>query len=188
MTEEKKPVETTEELQEEAVVTETPQEEKDVDPFARLKKKKVAVARPLWAWWEVSGKIKKWKKISPKVFMIGCVIFLIIFLWLVYAWLYFAITSSNFLQNVWLEIESVKSILLIFAAMFFWIIFFSGFYIFVLNIYRLVTVKTKRKIKYILWLAWWIIIILVTIITWLLSIRKIQSLWWKHTTCCSTES
>ncbi len=174
MAEEKKPVEGTPV----ETTTETPVEEKAADPFARLKKKKVAVAKPLWAWWWVSWKVKRWGKISPKVFMIWCWFFFILFLWLVYAGLYFAITSSDFLQGIGLEVEDVKMILLIFAAMFFGLIFFAWFYVFVLNVYRLVTVKTKSKIKFILWLIWWIIMILATIITWTLSIQKIRSLWW----------
>jgi len=77
----------------------------------------------------------------------------LVFLGLVFAGLYYAINSSDFLQGIGLKVEDVKSILLIFAAMFFGIIFFLGFYILVLNVYRLVTVKKKNKLKFILGLV-----------------------------------
>jgi len=43
--------------------------EKAADPFARLKKKKVARPREMQ---KITGKVKKGRKISPRVFLIGC--------------------------------------------------------------------------------------------------------------------
>lgn len=145
-----------------------------VDPFARLKKKKVA--RPQTLQPKISGKVKKGKKLSPKLFLIGCAGVFLIFLALVFAGLYYAINSSEFLQGIGLKVEDVKSILLIFAAMFFGLIFFLGFYILVLNIYRLVTVKSRSKIRYVLGLVLGFFVILATIVTGTLSIQKIRSL------------
>lgn len=48
-----------------------------VDPFDRLNKKKVA--RPQ-AMQTAGGQIKKGSKVSPKVFLIGCGVFFLIFL------------------------------------------------------------------------------------------------------------
>jgi len=121
-----------------------------VDPFDRLNKKKVARPQSMQS---IGGQIKKGSKISPKVFLIGCGVFFLIFLGLVYAALFYAISSSDFLQTIGLEIEDVKTILMIFALLFFGIVFFGGFYILVLNVYRLVTVKAKSKLKYILGLV-----------------------------------
>ena len=53
-----------------------------VDPFAKLKKKQVAVAKEMGT---VHGKVKRGSKISPKVFLVGCGMFFILFLGLVYA-------------------------------------------------------------------------------------------------------
>ncbi len=151
------------------------------DPFERLQTRKVAVAP--WATSEekttqIQSVVKKWSKVSPKIFLIWCGWFFLIFLLLVYVGLYYAIQSSEFLQSVGLNIDDVKSILIIFAVLFFGIIFFIGFYLLVLNIYRLVTVKS-RKLPYVLWLIWWLLIIITTIVAGTLSITRIRSLWSK---------
>jgi len=103
-----------------------------------------------------------------------------LFLVLVYAGLYYAIQSSEFLQSVGLDIEDVKSILTIFAVLFFGIIFFGGFYMLVLNIYRIVTGKGK-KTKFALGLVGGLLIIITTIVFGTLSISKIRSLGGKST-------
>ncbi len=118
------------------------------DPFERLNKKKIPRSQAVQ-----SGQIKKGSKISPKMFLIGCGAFFLIFLGLVYGALFYAISSSDFLQTIGLAIEDVKTILMIFALLFFGIIFFGGFYILVLNVYRLVINKNKSKLKYILGLV-----------------------------------
>lgn len=148
------------------------------DPFERLQAKKVAIAPGSSSkekTEQVQAVVKKGSKISPKIFLIWCWWFFLIFLLLVYVGLYYAIQSSEFLQSVGLEIDDVKSILIIFAVLFFWIIFFGWFYMLVLNIYRLVTVKA-RKLPYILWLIGWLLIIITTIVAGTLSISKIRSL------------
>lgn len=152
-----------------------------VDPFERLQNKKVAVAANSTQAEradQVHAVIKRGSKLSPKIFLIWCGWFFLIFLLLVYVGLYYAIQSSEFLQSVGLDIEDVKSILIIFAVLFFGIIFFIWFYILVLNIYRLVTVKA-RKLPYILWLIGWFFIIISTIVAGTLSISQIRSLWSK---------
>jgi len=145
------------------------------DPFARLAKKKVAKPKSMNE--VMKKKVKKWWKISPKFFLIGCGFFLIIMLGMMFAWLYYAVSSAGVLESIGLEIEDVKTILMIFAVLFFWLIFFLGFYILVLNVYRLVTVKWK-KIKYAVWLVWGIILLIWTIILGTMSITRIRALAW----------
>lgn len=150
-----------------------------IDPFERLQHKQIVPPRDIdgnvMTKTTESWLVKKGSKISPKFFFIGCGGFFVLFLLLVYAWLYYAIQSSAFLQSIGLEIDDVKSVLSIFAILFFGIIFFVWFYVLVLNVYRLVTVKTK-KIKYVLWLTAGLFIIITTIVTGTLSISKIRSL------------
>jgi len=67
---------------------------------------------------------------------------------LVWAGLFYALSSAQFLKSVGLAADDVKNILIIFAVLFFGLVFFVGFYVFVLNIYRLVTVKGS-KLKYV---------------------------------------
>lgn len=146
------------------------------DPFARLQKKKIA--RPKSMTQVMKWQVKKWSKISPKRFLLGCGTLFLLFLWIAFGGLFYAVNSSaSALESIGLTIEDVKSILLIFAAVFFGVIFFLWFYLFVLNIYRLVTVKWK-KIPYIAWLWWWTIILLCAIVFGTLSINRINQLSW----------
>jgi hypothetical protein len=124
----------------------TAEAETPTDPFARLAKKKVAKPKSMQEM--MNKKVKKGRKLSPKIFLIGCISFFIFFLGLMFAGLYYAISSAGVLQSIGLEIEDVKSILMIFAVLFFGLIFLIGFYVLVLNIYRMVTVKGK-KVKYV---------------------------------------
>lgn len=117
-----------------------------MDPFARLAKKKIAKPKSMHD--IMKKKVKKGRKLSPKVFLIGCGIFLILMLGMMFGGLYYAISAAGVLESIGLEMEDVKTILMIFAILFFGLIFFLGFYILVLNVYRLVTAKGK-KAKYV---------------------------------------
>lgn len=152
------------------------------DPFQRLKKKKVARPRTLSSSTEttkVTSKVKRWAKISPRIFLLWCAFFFIVFVGIMYAWLYYAITSSEILQSIGLEVDTVKNILIIFAVLFFGLIFFAGFYLLVLNIYRLVTSKW-RKVWYVVWLVLWFFVIVIAIIAWTISIQRIRSISWSQ--------
>lgn len=142
---------------------------------ASTKRKKI-VRKPVQKWATgVTGQVKKGKKISPRTFIIGCIIFLIVFLWLVWVGLFYAVTSSEFLQVVGLEVDDIKNLLTIFAILLFGIVFFVGFYMLVLNIYRLATVKQK-KTKYIIGLIGGVLVIAATITLGTLTIMRINSL------------
>lgn len=142
------------------------------DPFQRLQKKTT---------WSTaggslqSGQVKKGSRISPKFFLIGCGTFFLIFLGIVYAGLYYAVTSSEFLQTIGLAIDDVKNILIIFAVLFFGILFFVGFYVLVLNVYRLVTIK-EWKAKFVVGTVLGFLILALTIVFGTLSITKIRAL------------
>ena len=151
------------------------QTKKPKDPFARLKTKKVAVPKNIDSVERV--KVKQWAKVSPKVFLIGCAITFVMFLGIMFAGLYFAISSSEILQNFGMDIESVKTVLKIFAALFFGLVTMLGLYILVLNVYRLITVKKKSKIRYIAGLFGGILLMMGTIVLWTISFQRINGLW-----------
>ncbi len=150
-----------------------PEQKPAEDPFQRLQKKTVTVPQQLGS---VQGaQVKKGSRISPKFFLIGCGVFFLFFLGIVYAGLYYAVTSSEFLQTIGLAIEDVKNILIIFAVLFFGILFFVGFYVLVLNVYRLVTVK-ERKLVHGIGTVFGVIILAMTIVLGTLSITRIRAL------------
>lgn len=149
-----------------------PEQQPVDDPFQRMQKKTVTVPQQLGG---VQGQVKKGSRISPKFFLIGCGVFFLFFLGIVYAGLYYAVTSSEFLQTIGLAIEDVKNILIIFAVLFFGILFFVGFYVLVLNVYRLVTIK-ERKALHGIGTVFGIIILALTIVLGTLSITRIRAL------------
>lgn len=145
-----------------------------LDPFARLQQESKQVARPKQL--KVTNQVKRGSKLSPRVFLLGCIGFMVVFLGLTYAGLYYAITSSEVLQSIGLEIDAVKNVLLVFARLLFWLVFLGGFYVLVLNIYRLITVKAKSKIKYALGVFLGFLLIMGTVIWGTISIQRIKSI------------
>lgn len=119
---------------------------------------------------------KQGTKISFKTFALGCGIFFWLFLLLVIVWLYIAISNPDSLANLGLGIGTVKSVLLIFAVLFFWLLFFVWFGFAALNGYRLFTVKEGSKVKYILWLIVWVVVLLWAIGLWFISYSKINAI------------
>ena len=100
--------------------------------------------------WQQKQQVKKGSKISIKTFVIGCIGFFMFFVLLVIWGLYLAVNSPDMLSAMWLEVEDVRSLLMIFAIVFFGILFITIFYLLVLNVYRMLTVSVS-KIKYIIW-------------------------------------
>ena len=72
-------------------------------------------------------KVKKGRRLSPKYFLIGCGLFFMLFLGLMYGGLMYAVSSAGILESLGLEINDVKNILMIFAVLFFGIIFLLVF-------------------------------------------------------------
>lgn len=124
----------------------------------------------------VPNKIKKWSKVSAKWFLIGCWVFFVILLLIVSFWLYFLVNNQWLLKNVGLEVQTVKSLLMVFAILFFGFLFFGSFLILVTNWYRLSTQK-ENKAKYALWAVLWFIVLLFSIVFGTVSILQIGKIW-----------
>lgn len=120
--------------------------------------------------------VKQGTKISFKTFAIWCGIFFWLFLLLVIVWLYIAISNPDSLANLGLDIGTVKSVLLIFTVLFFWILFFAWFGFAALNGYRLATVKEGSKVRYIVWFIVWLVVLLGAIGLWFISYSKINAI------------
>lgn len=119
---------------------------------------------------------KQGSRISFKTFAVGCGIFFWLFLLLVIVWLYIAISNPDSLANLGLDISTVKSVLLIFAVVFFGLLFFSWFAFGALNAYRLFTVKEGSKLRYIIGLIVWVLLVFGSIGLWFLSYNKINAI------------
>ena len=93
--------------------------------------------------------VKKWSKISPVNFAIGCSVFGLLVIWAIAMVLYFAIQNPD--QFKWIiSIEGIKIGLKLFSWLFFWLIFFAWFGLGIFNLYKLITTKIGSKVWYII--------------------------------------
>lgn len=124
------------------------------------------------------NKVKQWSSVSIKGFIIWCVGFFI-FTVLIAIWaLYWAINNPETLWAVWLELETVKNLLKVFAILFYWILFFFSFYLLASNLYKLFTHKSW-KAKYAIWWFIGFSILITTMVLWTISFISINRLSWE---------
>ena len=119
---------------------------------------------------------KQGTKISFKTFAIGCGIFFWLFIILVIVWLYIAINNPSSLSNLGLDISTVKSVLLIFTLLLFWLLFFVWFGFAALNGYRFFTTKTGSRTRYVVGLIGGLILLFGSIGLGLVSYTTINAI------------
>lgn len=120
-------------------------------------------------------KIKKWTKISMKWFLIWCLIMFVVILWVTTLVLMTVLSNPDLLKSYGLESDTIKSLLMFFTVIFFWILFFVWFSLLTLNWYRFFsqpTSKIKHWITAFLWLAFF----LFSLVFWAMSIIKIRNI------------
>lgn len=121
---------------------------------------------------QTQNKVKQWSKLSIKAFVIWCVGFFFLFLLLVIFGLYFAMHNPEVLSNMGLEVDTVRNMLMLFAVLFFWLLFFVFFIMLVLNVYRLITTKYwKLKYAFGSGISWFMF--LMVIILWAITLINI---------------
>ena len=120
--------------------------------------------------------VKKWTKISLRTFLIGCIWFVVFVVWLTAGVLFLIINNPDQFTSVGLDRASIQRLLQTFTVLFFGFIFFFGFGVFFVNIYRLLTVKNKSKIKYAVGTFAWFFVLLFSIGIWAVVIRQVQNL------------
>jgi len=93
----------------------------------------------------------KSRSFSFKKFMIGCGILLLLFLgWLVVVF-YSLIENPGRLNAFWIDWCTAVNLLQLFSIVFFWLLFFGGLTLLLININRLIVTKNKRKFPYAIW-------------------------------------
>lgn len=95
---------------------------------------------------------KRWTKISPKVFAIGCIAFVVLLVGLIFAAWYAGIQNPKALASIGMSAAQAKTLLMIVSGAFFGILFFVSFAFLGLNAYRLVQAKNTPKGKFIVWI------------------------------------
>lgn len=120
-------------------------------------------------------KVKKWMKIWIKWFLIWCLIVFFVLLWVTTLVLMSVLKNPDILKSYWLEADTIKSLLMFFTIIFFWILFFLWFSLMALNWYRLFTQpgsKTKHSITAFIWFVFfWF-----SLVFWSISILKIREI------------
>lgn len=117
---------------------------------------------------------KQWSKISFRTLAIGCGIFFLIFILLVWIAFYVALSNPSSLTSLGIDTENIKSILMIFTILFFGLLFFIWFGFAALNAYRFFTNKTGSRIKYAIWLFIWLVMFIWALGLWVLAYIKIN--------------
>lgn len=119
--------------------------------------------------------IKKWSKISPVAFGIGCGLFGFIVIWAISGILYMALQNPDQFKGI-IGIDGIRSGLRLFTGLFFWLLFLGGFVWGIFNLYKLITTKTGSKIKYVLWIIISVALLSGSVFGWISSFRKINEL------------
>ncbi len=115
-------------------------------------------------------------KISIKGVLIGCwVIFMFVIGWLSLVF-YNLINNPSQLSSVGLDPNTTKILLQTFSVIFFGLLTFLGIGLLIVNLYRMITVKNKSKIGYVLWSIFWFLIFIAAIALWSQVITMIKNL------------
>lgn len=120
-------------------------------------------------------KVKKWSKISIFYFFMWCMIFFLLLMWMTIFWTFYIIQNPEQLKSIWLEEESLKKFLYSIVALFFWILFFTWLFLFIMNIYRLLVYKLW-KVKYLFWTIIWFIFLAFALWWWMYAFSEINKL------------
>lgn len=115
------------------------------------------------------------KKLSFKWIAIWCTTLLILVIWL-FALLFFRViknpNSFSWLINATTAIQLTQ----VFSIIFFGLLFLISLWILILNVYRLITIKNRSKIKEILWSLLWFILLIVTLVIWSTVFSKLRGI------------
>ena len=119
--------------------------------------------------------VKKWSKISPLKFIIGCGVFGFLLIGAVGFILYFALQNPTQFQGI-IGIEGIKTGLKLFAGLFFGMLFLWSFVTIIFNLYKLITQKTGSKIKYVIWLIFSALVLGWTVFGGIVSFNRINEI------------
>ena len=123
----------------------------------------------------ITPRLKKGRRISLRGFLIGCSLFFLLILWIVwFSWYYF-LQNPDQLGGA-LDITTIRDLLIIFSLLFFGGLFFAGLSFLVLNVYRLATIKEGRKIGYWVGAIIGFFLVWVTVVWWTYTIDQINDI------------
>jgi len=121
----------------------------------------------------------KTSKVALKNLLFGCIFFLLVIMGFGAFILYFFAQNPDRTQGL-IDIETSKSLLKVFATVFFGFLFFTGFWFVVLNIHRLVTLKNVRKVWYWVGVFFGFILLFWSLIWWKFALEEILNMSWNQ--------
>lgn len=124
----------------------------------------------------VKPKIKKGSKISMKGFLIGCGVFLLLLLGGAAGIFYTFVQDPDRIASMGLTMDTATQLLKAFVSVFFGLLVFAGFGMLVVNIYRLISSKNKRKGGYVGGTILGLIILIGGAAGWVTSLGRIGSI------------
>lgn len=107
---------------------------------------------------------KNSRKISFSGIVIGCSAVFTLLMWWLAGIFYLLIQNPNSLTSMWISSTTAVQLLQVFSIIFFGLIFLISLGLIVLNFYRIVTVKNKKKISYVWWLILWFLLLVGTLV------------------------
>lgn len=125
---------------------------------------------------KITVQVKQWNKVWWTGLIIWCLSFFILFIWIVFAALFFAANNPQTLQSIGMTVDTVKTLLTIFAGLFFWILILWMLWLTTYNWYKSATIKEWSRAKNIFWLVVSFFFMLVFVWLAILSFTKIKDI------------
>lgn len=122
----------------------------------------------------------KSKWFSFKKFMIGCGILLMLFLGGLVVIFYSLIENPERLNAFWIDWCTAVNLLQLFSIVFFWLLFFLGLTLLLINVNRLIVSKNKRKFPFAVWA---ILSFIILVVIWVLLVTMLNKLSEKSENC-----
>lgn len=107
---------------------------------------------------------KNVRKVSFSGIVVWCSALFTLLMWWLAGIFYLLIQNPNSLTSIWISSTTAVQLLQVFSIIFFGLIFLISLGLIVLNFYRLVTVKNRKKISYIWWLILWSVLLIGTLV------------------------
>lgn len=117
---------------------------------------------------KVTVQVKQWNKLGSWWIIIWCIGFFVVFVGIIFGALFFATNNPQTLQSIWMSTSTVKTLLYIFAGLFFGIIILWLLWLAIYNAYRAATIKEWSKAKnifgalvgfFFMLVFWWLAIV-----------------------------
>lgn len=120
--------------------------------------------------------VRKGRKLSPRLVVLGCIGFITIFILGLFGALYVGLQNPARLANIGIAPSDAKSLLMIIAGVFFGVIFLFGFGFLAINTYRLIRNKGGSKTKYLAGMFFGFILLGIAIGLGAVAITKVQGI------------